>query len=142
MFLGYGIHDHRYSDYKGVDVKDKVLLVYDGEPKKKGISYVTGQEGNSEWSTNWRLRLKAAKKKGAKAIFIVSSNAEETLASESMKEYMMKENMTLGNAPAENEYCSNIYITEKMMEELVGACLLYTSPSPRDSMTSRMPSSA
>ena len=35
LFLGYGIHDHRYSDYKGVDVKDKILLVYDGEPKKK-----------------------------------------------------------------------------------------------------------
>ena len=29
----------------------------------------------------------------------------------------------------------------KLMEK-VGACLLYTSPSPRDSMTSRMPSSA
>ena len=29
-----------------------------------------------------------------------------------------------------------------LVSDLVGGCLLYTSPSPRDSMTSRMPSSA
>ena len=28
------------------------------------------------------------------------------------------------------------------VDELIGACLLYTSPSPRDLSTSRMPSSA
>ena len=29
-----------------------------------------------------------------------------------------------------------------LLEELYGDCLLYTSPSPRDTVTSRMPSSA
>ena len=37
-------------------------------------------------------------------------------------------------------------MTEKQLEEIVGeackSCLLYTSPSPRDLSTSRMPSSA
>ena len=31
---------------------------------------------------------------------------------------------------------------QKAMAELLGTCLLYTSPSPRDLSTSRMPSSA
>ena len=34
------------------------------------------------------------------------------------------------------------FISEKMNVDLVKACLLYTSPSPRDRQKSRMPSSA
>ena len=36
----------------------------------------------------------------------------------------------------------NIWLTQKMMATLYDVCLLYTSPSPRDSILSRMPSSA
>ena len=36
----------------------------------------------------------------------------------------------------------NIWVTQKMMATLYDVCLLYTSPSPRDPKTSRMPSSA
>src|SRR6187402_3228180 len=32
-FLGYGIDDPAYSDYAGVDVKGKHLLIYGGEPR-------------------------------------------------------------------------------------------------------------
>ena len=35
----------------------------------------------------------------------------------------------------------NVYITSRK-EENLEACLLYTSPSPRDGLLSRMPSSA
>ena len=37
---------------------------------------------------------------------------------------------------------ANKYIVEKVIRPLVIGCLLYTSPSPRDPKTSRMPSSA
>ena len=33
-------------------------------------------------------------------------------------------------------------VTSKSYKELLRSCLLYTSPSPRDTMSSRMPSSA
>ena len=33
-------------------------------------------------------------------------------------------------------------ITEEDQQEIIDACLLYTSPSPRDRTRSRMPSSA
>ena len=35
-----------------------------------------------------------------------------------------------------------VYDIQMMMQALPGVCLLYTSPSPRDLSTSRMPSSA
>ena len=39
VFLGYGIEDEAYNDYKGMNTKGKVLLIYKGEPfSKSGIS--------------------------------------------------------------------------------------------------------
>ena len=37
---------------------------------------------------------------------------------------------------------NNVVIDLKNVKEIVNTCLLYTSPSPRDLSTSRMPSSA
>ena len=37
LFLGYGIEDEKYSDYKKADVKDKVIIIYKGEPLDKKI---------------------------------------------------------------------------------------------------------
>ena len=45
--------------------------------------------------------------------------------------------------PYSNEYrVGNWVISQTRREELIGGCLLYTSPSPRDGLLSRMPSSA
>ena len=46
---------------------------------------------------------------------------------------------------AENRYAKFQYAISETIEagiELLGTCLLYTSPSPRDKTVSRMPSSA
>ena len=45
-------------------------------------------------------------------------------------------------APMNDEYAGNSGETEKSQESESQSCLLYTSPSPRDLSTSRMPSSA
>ena len=37
---------------------------------------------------------------------------------------------------------ANVFETQNNIDELLNTCLLYTSPSPRDLSTSRMPSSA
>ena len=43
-------------------------------------------------------------------------------------------------------WCSNDYLgmsqNDLIINSMIDACLLYTSPSPRDSVVSRMPSSA
>ncbi|MFT5336445.1 MAG: hypothetical protein ACI9YL_000441, partial [Luteibaculaceae bacterium] len=36
VYAGYGIEDAKYSDYSDVDVTGKVVLIYNGEPMKKG----------------------------------------------------------------------------------------------------------
>lgn len=79
LFLGYGIDDPNYSDYKGVDVKGKALLIYDGEPVNSvGVSYVTGATEKSKWSTEQKLAV--AKSKGAALVLIIDSSFKENVA--------------------------------------------------------------
>ena len=42
----------------------------------------------------------------------------------------------------ENAASEGVGLTENIANELFSVCLLYTSPSPRDQVVSRMPSSA
>ena len=44
--------------------------------------------------------------------------------------------------PAQREYETRTSDNDGLIIEFIEACLLYTSPSPRDGLLSRMPSSA
>lgn len=51
MYVGYGIETDTYSNYKGLDVKGKLLLMKSGEPKNEdGTSLITGTIETSKWS--------------------------------------------------------------------------------------------
>ncbi|MGQ0739603.1 MAG: M28 family peptidase [Bacteroidota bacterium] len=75
VFLGYGIDDPAYSDYKSMNVKGKIVLVAEGEPRKNDTAYaVTGSSKKSNWSSNTMLKLKAAEKNGAAAILVLQAS--------------------------------------------------------------------
>ena len=73
VYLGYGIEEENYSDYQGMDVRDKIVFVKSGEPKAEDGTYkVSGTNKKSKWSHNsesLEMRQLAAKKNGAKAMF-------------------------------------------------------------------------
>jgi hypothetical protein len=78
LFLGYGIDDPKYSDYKGKNVSGKHLIVYAGEPRdENGISRITRSEKLSTWSTHPEAKLKAAREAGAASIWIVDEKFRE-----------------------------------------------------------------
>ena len=56
------------------------------------------------------------------------------------REYRISDAIALRRATLKNKvpYCTNMSTAQACL----GACLLYTSPSPRDATLSRMPSSA
>ena len=62
------------------------------------------------------------------------------------KEFYNIANLVTKNAKILDVGCGNgelmKYITENISKDIRGICLLYTSPSPRDGLLSRMPSSA
>lgn len=77
VYVGYGIDADNYSDYKNIDVKDKIVLAKAGEPKDANGNYVTtGNSEDTKWS-NGRQSLSskrdAALQNGAKGLILLDS---------------------------------------------------------------------
>ena len=72
QFLGYGIDEPQYSDYKGVDVQGKVLMIILGEPYTKDtLSLITGKKAASMWTSYYKTKLEKARESGAQALLVV-----------------------------------------------------------------------
>jgi len=118
VFVGYGIEDKRYSDYKNIDVKGKVIMVLAGEPFKKGKSIITRSKEASPWSMNWRMKMQAAKDKGARAILIVPENIQQNVLT--MIHYIESSSMVLDRGKVTpSQRLTNFYISPKMADEIL-----------------------
>ncbi|HYM94239.1 MAG TPA: M28 family peptidase [Chitinophagaceae bacterium] len=67
VFVGNGVSDSAKDDYKGLDVRGKVVLILGGQPQGGG-----GRGGNR--FGNFFARLDAAQKNGAIAVLVVGNN--------------------------------------------------------------------
>ncbi len=119
VFLGYGIDDASYSDYKGKDVKGKVLLIYNGEPKNaQGTYYVSNNSETSKWS-NFREKLKAAHTNGAKAVLIIDGELRKTI--DQNRNTLLSSRLQLGEGEQpKGKYANNIFISPGMAQKLIG----------------------
>lgn len=72
IFSGYGIEDSAYSDFKNLDVKGKIMLVFSGEPvNKQGISVISGAQELSK-KAYYFSKSAVAIEKGAAGIIIIA----------------------------------------------------------------------
>ena len=72
VYVGYGIEDGDYSDYRNMEVKDKLVLIKSGEPKKSDGNYIlSGSKEKSIWSNtseSLEKRITLAKSYGAAGV--------------------------------------------------------------------------
>src|SRR5690606_15169628 len=77
VFAGYGIETDKHSDYKNLDVKDKTVVILNGEPKDtKGNFLISGAKNPTAWQTDYRSKLKLAREKGVKNLIIISDQSD------------------------------------------------------------------
>lgn len=77
-FVGYGIDHKNYNDYKNIDVKNKAVLFFKGEPKNKEGNYIlNGTKTPSEWSSDLDMKVDAARKHGAKLVLVIEDKFKE-----------------------------------------------------------------
>jgi Zn-dependent M28 family amino/carboxypeptidase len=78
VFVGYGIEDDKYNDYATLDVKDKLVVFFLGEPRKDGIYLLNGSNRRgSEWTfPGLSKKLALAAKKGAAGALVISPTQE------------------------------------------------------------------
>jgi hypothetical protein len=78
VFAGYGIDASQYNDYQGLDVKDKAVVVLEGEPQDAAGKYIVNDnDQKSSWSgpQSWQKKVATALAKGAKYVFIISDKS-------------------------------------------------------------------
>ncbi len=71
VFVGYGIEapEYQWDDYKGVDVKGKIVLVIVNEPPSKDVKFFNGEA--LTYSGRWMYKYEQAARKGAAGALIV-----------------------------------------------------------------------
>lgn len=112
VFAGYGVSDSSRDDYKGLDVKGKIVLVLNGTPGGGGAPQ---GRGGGRRGFSFAAKQEAAQKNGAAAVLIVQSTGlprqQPTAA---------KGNMTLTEYKRVN-YPNSFYISEKVASAIVGS---------------------
>ncbi len=109
VYLNYGIDDSRYSNYKDIDVKGKVVVVKEGIPDDVAIS-----EG---WD-NWRKKIDAAQKNGAMALFTIKTDFKSQL--ERIKFYIQNPIMQLHNKGnrKQSQFIPNFFISDVVAKDI------------------------
>ena len=98
IFVGYGIDDKNYSDYTNLDVKNKVVVFFVGEPKKDGNYFISGNKRSSKWTYPGLIeKLAIAKNKGAAGAFVInpllaSFNSQSVITSKKTNVYFPHQN--------------------------------------------------
>ncbi len=105
VFAGYGISDSSHDDYKGLDVKGKIVLVLNGEPDDRQSS---GRPYYGAFS-----KQDAAQKNGAVAILVIQGGFPR-------KSYGNKASMYL-NAFKKKNFPNTFYISDKIAGAIAGS---------------------
>lgn len=78
VFAGYGISESVYDDYRYLDVKDKVVVFFMGEPKTDGKYLLTGSSKYSRYTyPGIATKLEIAAAKGAVAAIVINPTMPE-----------------------------------------------------------------
>ena len=104
VFVGYGISEQGYDDYKEVDVKGKVVVFFLGEPKEKGKYILSGTAQYSQFTyPGLSVKMQLAEQKGAVAAIVINP-AIGTLSSRTVVQYTK----------------SNVYFPGKDVDKSIG----------------------
>src|SRR5262249_42197065 len=74
IFLGHGITatEFDWDDYKGIDVKNKIVVLFTNEPPSTDPKFFAGTA--LTYYGRWTYKFEEAARRGAKACFIIHTN--------------------------------------------------------------------
>jgi hypothetical protein len=105
IFAGYGIDHETYSDYKDLDVKGKIVVVLDAEPKSADGKYLISKGEKPSASATTENKLKTARQKGARGIFLAyGTDALFNQRAKLFKNYYSAPSLTLASEQADNSF--------------------------------------
>lgn len=119
LFLNYGIDDPKYSDYKGVNVKDKVIIIYEGEPRNQdSISLITGDKSESDWSLSNKKKLKLAYAKGVKYVLIIKEDIPDFF--DARRANILGGKLSPSKGPQKLITANHAYVSPDILSDIMG----------------------
>ncbi len=119
QFLGYGIDDSLYSDYRNAGEVIENIVIWEEEPvNRKGAFLLSGNDYNSEWSKDFSIKLKTAKKHGVKNLFIVNDDFDDMVIR--LSYYLTMPRVSLWKEDVKDPKLAVYYISEKTARQLLG----------------------
>ena len=106
VYAGYGISDSSRNDYKGLDVKGKIVLVLGGQPAG------TAPAPTSRRGAGFYAKQEAAQKNGAAGVLILQANVPRQLFGAKGNMYLSEYKKVI--------YPENFYITDKVAQAILG----------------------
>jgi Peptidase family M28 len=118
VYLGYGIEDKKYSDYRKANIKGKVILIHKGEPiNSDSISLISKSKDLSPWATDDKMKLALAYKKGVKAVLIIDPELNSSIKQN--RQYFNRSFMGDIEKP-DGKYANSLYISPDMARDIIG----------------------
>jgi len=111
VFVGYGIAEKEYNDYKKARVKNKVVMMYEGLPETNVA--IDAQK----WTMEEKLRV--AKSKGAKFVLVIASDIKKMLGEN--RKLLLGPSLKLGDVNDNKISGANhAYISSQVAQDLWG----------------------
>lgn len=118
IFAGYGIMDPKHNDYKGLDVRGKAILIYEGEPVNgKGTYCITGTKEPSEWGNSWQKKMEAATEQGVAVVMMIANDFKQLTGQ--TRRFNVGPSITLGPAGEGSEGPALVILSSTMARELM-----------------------
>ncbi|MGB5428492.1 M28 family peptidase [Eudoraea sp.] len=143
IYVGYGIEDKGYSDYQGLDVSGKLILIKSGEPVNEDGTYViSGSSKQSVWSSRSDApgaRLQLARSKGAKGVLYYDPDNYDRY--KKYFDYLKESDKSKLEIKVEEENAALVLLSDNMIKNIFPAIKeTQTSGSIPQSMSLRIKS--
>ena len=120
IFLGYGIADEGYTDYGVAEVRGKDILIFAGEPRKKGGRFLlSNSKEASGWSTDVSRKLKLAREQGVRTVFIIDPDFKVNVQG-ARRESLDGRLRMADQTEAERDAANSVYLTTELARTLLG----------------------
>lgn len=118
VFVGHGITapEFGWEDYKGVDVKGKVVVLYTGEPPSGDPAFFGGKA--LTYYGRWTYKYEEATRRGAVGVLIVHTTPTASYGWEVVKTSWGREDMQVRLDPGEHALSFAGWITQEMGDRI------------------------
>ncbi|MBP7274377.1 MAG: M28 family peptidase [Saprospiraceae bacterium] len=138
IFLGYGIDSPNYSDYTGIDVRGKTILIYGGEPlDEDSISYITHKKEISDWTKNLNLKIVTALTNQVKAVLVIDTDFNNNIGWARKHSLNGNFSITTGVVDNANEFAPNVFLSPDLAKLLLGDNNISRIAQARDKIKSK-----